>query len=108
MKRKTPLLVLALLFTVLASYKKNGVVPGKGKNLVLTPAELQKVASDNAFTLKLFKNLDSASTGNTNLFISPLSVSFAFGMTSNGSNGQTLAAIRNTMDFNGFTQGLIN
>ena len=108
MKRKTPLLVWILLFTVLASCKKSGVVPGKGKDLVLTPAELQKVAADNAFTLKLFKNLDSANTGTTNLFISPLSVSFAFGMTSNGANGQTLAAIRNAMDFNGFTQDLIN
>jgi serpin B len=108
MKRKTPLLVWILLFTVLASCKKSGVVPGKGKDLVLTPAELQKVAADNAVTLKLFKNLDSANTGTTNLFISPLSVSFAFGMTSNGANGQTLTAIRNTMDFNGFTQDLIN
>jgi len=108
MKRRTPLLLLILLFTGLASCKKSGVVPGKGKDLVLTPAELQKVASDNAFTLKLFKKLDSAGTGNTNLFVSPLSVSFAFGMTSNGANGQTLTAIRNTMDFNGFTQDLVN
>ena len=107
-KRKTPLLILILLFTGLASCKKSGVVPGKGKDLVLTPAELQKVAADNAFTIKLFKNLDSANTVGTNLFISPLSVSFAFGMTSNGSSGQTLTAIRNTMNFNGFTQDLVN
>lgn len=107
-KRKTPLLILILLFTGLASCKKSGVVLGKGKDLVLTPAELQKVASDNAFTLKLFKNLDSANTSSANLFISPLSVSFAFGMTSNGANGQTLTAIRNTMNFNGFTQDLVN
>lgn len=108
MKRKTPPLVLILLFTVLASCKKSGVVPGKGKDLVLTPAELQKVAADNALSLKLFKNLDSANIGNTNLFISPLSVSFAMGMTSNGANGQTLTAIRKTMDFNGFTQDAVN
>jgi len=108
MKRRTLLLLLILLFTGLASCKKNGVVPSKGKDLVLTPAELQKVAADNAFSLKLFKKLDSASTGNTNLFVSPLSVSFAFGMTSNGANGQTLTAIRNTMDFNQFTQDLVN
>lgn len=108
MKRRTLLLLLILLFTGLASCKKNGVVPAKGKDLVLTPAEQQKVAADNAFTLKLFKKLDSANTGSSNLFISPLSVSFAFGMLSNGSNGQTLSAIRNTMDFNGFTQDQVN
>jgi serpin B len=106
--RKTPLFVLFLLCIGFASCNKAGVVPVKGMDLVLTPVEQQKVMADNAFTLKLFKNLDSANTGNANLFISPLSVSFALGMTSNGSGGQTLAAIRNTMDFNGFTQDQVN
>ena len=106
--RKTPLLLLILLLAGLASCNKTGVVPDKGTDLVLTPVEQQKVAADNAFTLKLFKNLDSAKTAGTNLFISPLSVSIAFGMTSNGAAGQTLTAINKTMNFNGFTQAQVN
>ena len=41
-------------------------------------------------------------------FLSPLSVSFARGMTSDGSNGQTLTAINNPMNFNGFSQQQVN
>jgi serpin B len=106
--RKTPLLLLFLLLNGLASCNKAGVVPDKGMDLVLTSVERQKVAADNAFTLKLFKNIDSANTVGANLFISPLSVSFALGMTSNGAAGQTLTAIDKTMNFTGFSQGQIN
>jgi serpin B len=105
--RKTPLFLLCLLIIGLASCKKNNIAP-KGMDLVLTPVEQQEVTADNAFTLKLFKNLDSANTANNNLFVSPLSVSFAMGMTNNGSNGQTLAAINNAMNFNGFTRDQVN
>ncbi len=107
--RKTPLYLL-LLFIGFASCKKANTVPQNliGKNLVLTSFDQLKVTADNAFTLKLFKNLDSANTGDTNLFVSPLSVSFALGMTSNGSAGQTLAAFQNTLNFAGLTQAQVN
>jgi len=108
--RKTPLLLL-LLIIGFASCKKANVTPpntNKGKNLVLTLVEQQKVTADNAFALKLFKNLDSANTSNANLFASPLSVSFALGMTSNGANGQTHTAMLNALDFNGYTQAQVN
>jgi serpin B len=103
--RKTPLYLL-LLFIGFASCKKASIVPQslKGKNLVLTSFDQLKVTADNAFTLKLFKNLDSANTSGNNLFVSPLSVSFALGMTSNGSAGQTLTAFQNTLNFAGLTQ----
>ncbi|MDB4920444.1 MAG: hypothetical protein JWQ54_2427 [Mucilaginibacter sp.] len=85
--------------------QKNNVTPlPKGKNLVLLSFEEQKVTADNVFSLNLFKNLSSANTSNANLFVSTLSVSFALGMTSNGANGQTLDAIRNTLNFAGLTQ----
>jgi serpin B len=108
--RKTPLLLLASIIGF-TSCKKANVTPinkNNGKDLVLTATDQQKVTADNAFTLKLFRNLDSANTGNANLFASPLSVSFALGMTSNGANGQTLAAFKNTLNFNGATNDQIN
>ena len=112
MTRKTPLLLLLLIIGC-ASCKRAGITPAantinKGKDLVLTSLDQQKITADNAFALKLFRNLDSASTSDTNLFISPLSVSFALGMTSNGSSGQTLTAFENTLNFAGLTQAQIN
>ena len=106
---KTPLLLL-LLSIGIASCKKSGTVSpaSKGKNLVLTSLDQQKITADNAFTLNLFKNLVSANTGGANLFVSPLSVSFALGMTSNGAAGQTLTAFQNTLNFAGLTQAQVN
>ena len=108
--RKTPLYFLCLLIVALASCKKgNKVTPqNPGKNLVLTSFEQQKVIADNAFSIRLFKNLDSAKAAGTNLFISPLSVSFALGMTSNGANGATLTAFKNTLNFAGLSQDQVN
>jgi serpin B len=112
--RKTPLL-LCLLIIGIASCKKSGIAPPgiKGKDLGLTSLDLQKVTADNAFAIKLFKNLDSANaasaaTAGSNLFVSPLSVSFALGMTSNGAAGQTLTAFQNTLNFAGLTQAQVN
>jgi len=106
---KTPLLLLLLCIGI-ASCKKSGTVSpnNKGMNLVLTSLDQQKVTADNAFTLNLFKNLDSANIGGANLFVSPLSVSFALGMTSNGAAGQTLTAFQNTLNFAGLTQAQAN
>lgn len=108
MTRKTPLLFLCILIVGLVSCNKNNVNPDKGKDLVLSPAEQQKVAADNAFTLKLFKEVSATTTGNDNLFMSPLSVSFAMGMTVNGAKGETLQSINNTMNFNGFSTDTVN
>src|SRR5882757_4843753 len=108
MKHKDLLIAVTFIFIFIAACKKSSTIPKTGKNLVLSPIELQKVAADNAFTLKLFKNLDSANINKTNLLVSPLSVSFALGMTSNGSNGQTLSSIWNAMNFTGFTQDQVN
>lgn len=108
MVRKTSLIVLSLFVIALASCNKSNVDPDTGKSLVLTPVEEQKVSADNAFTLKLMKNVSGANTTGANLFLSPLSVSFALGMTSNGSSGETLSAIRNTMEFSGFTEDQVN
>jgi serpin B len=107
--RKTPLNLLCFLIIGLASCNKaNTVTPNKGKDLVITPVEQQEVSADNAFTLKLFKNLDSANTTGNNLFASPLSASMALSMASNGAAGQTLTAMWNTLSFNGFPQDSVN
>ncbi|MEO7216400.1 serpin family protein [Mucilaginibacter sp.] len=108
MTRKTPLLLCLLIIGLVSCNKNDGIDPGEGKSLVLTTAEQQKVAADNAFTLKLFKEISASEGSDKNLFLSPLSVSFALGMTANGAKAETLTAINTTMNFNGFTQAAIN
>jgi serine protease inhibitor len=106
MIRKT-ITILSLSLVAITACKKIDSSPDTGKDLVLTTTEQQKVAADNAFTLKLFKATLNVN-GNDNLFISPLSVSMAIGMTSNGAANQTLHDIRSTMNFNNFTEDQVN
>jgi serpin B len=109
MRSRIYLLAFSLL-AVLASCKKSGLnkPADTGSTLVLDATEQQKAVTDNAFTFKLFDNLAPVNSIDSNLFVSPLSVSIAMAMTSNGANGQTLTAIDNAMDFNGFSQSELN
>jgi len=107
--RNRPLLFFAVFICLASCNKGTKVTPVlPGKNLVLTAYEQQKVMADNAFSLRLFKSVDSTVTDGSNVFISPLSVSFALGMTSNGALGTTLTAFQNTLGFNGLTQTQVN
>jgi serpin B len=111
-KNNPCIFLLCLVTASFVSCTKSSLSPVKntttGKVLVLTATEQQKAIADNAFTFKLFNTVSGADNSGDNLFISPLSVSIAMAMTSNGSNGQTLAAIRNAFDDNGFTQAQLN
>ncbi|WP_114941659.1 serpin family protein [Mucilaginibacter endophyticus] len=109
MMRKLTLLSIGIL--TIAACKKGGNGPinnGPGKDLVLSATEQQQVGPGNAFTLKLFKAGLGTVSNSQNLILSPLSISFAVGMTSNGAAGQTLTDIRKTMDFDGFTEDQVN
>jgi len=110
MKRIHLLPGLLLLVILIASCGKRLVKPnlGTGINLDLNATEQQNAAADNAFTFNLFKTIQATNTSNANLFTSPLSVSMALGMTSNGAKGATLEAINNTLGFGGFTQDEVN
>ncbi|HVW13574.1 MAG TPA: serpin family protein [Mucilaginibacter sp.] len=100
-------LVLLVLLALSACKKDN---PGlkAGKDLTLNATQLQQASADNTFTFNLFKTVNAGNTTGQNLFISPLSVSMALGMTANGASGQTLKAIDSAMSFNGFTQDQVN
>ena len=109
MTRKLTLLCFGILATT--ACKKGGISPvnkDPGKDLVLSTTEQQQIGPGNAFTLKLFSANVNSLDADKNLIISPLSVSFAIGMTSNGANGQTLTDIRKTMEVDGFTEDQVN
>jgi serpin B len=74
----------------------------------LTALEKRLVQSDNQFGLKLFKEINQQEAATKNIFISPLSVSMALGMTLNGANGETKTAMEQTLELAGLTTEEIN
>jgi len=73
----------------------------------LNTAEIELVSSDNRFGVKTFKNM-ALSAGDSNVFISPLSISMALGMTLNGAAGETRIAMKETLELHSLTQQKIN
>lgn len=73
--------------------------------LSATEVKVRDAANDFSFVL-LGTVTDSQKTANT--FISPLSASFALGMTMNGANGQTYDEMQSTLQLGGLSQAEIN
>jgi serpin B len=73
----------------------------------LTSQEQAIVAADNSFGFKLLNAVNQREAGK-NVFISPLSVSMALGMTLNGAVGATRDSIARTLECAGLTQTDIN
>ena len=99
--------VFALLSTL--GCKDHGTLPDtqQGQSRPLTSLEKALVASDNAFGFKLFQSVNRDEAGKS-VFISPVSVSMALGMTLNGANGTTRDAMAHTLEFGGMSQVDIN
>jgi serpin B len=108
MKRFVTILSLAVTILLLGSCKMNNVKPGKGIDLNLSVLQQQQAYKNNDFTFNLFRSVSATNANGANLFMSPLSVSMALGMTSNGANGGTLDSIRTTLGFGAFTQDQAN
>jgi serpin B len=73
----------------------------------LTVAEKRLVETGNKFGFKLFREIVRQEQ-NKNIFVSPLSVSMALGMTYNGANDSTETAMRQTLEFGDMTLEEIN
>lgn len=69
----------------------------------LTEAEKSLIESSNRFGLKLFRQIAAGEDADSNIFISPLSVSFALGMTYNGAANETREAMARTLELSGLT-----
>jgi len=82
-------------------------VPTDAKPIVLKVGMEKRVSQDNAFAFDLLKNT-IVSSGETNVFISPLSVSIALGMAWNGANGATKTEMETAMKMNGLSVADIN
>lgn len=74
----------------------------------LTTAEKQVVETDNTFGLKLLRATVDVEDETQNVFLSPLSVSMALGMTLNGARGETRDAMEATLEKQGLSSTEIN
>ncbi len=74
----------------------------------LTADEISLLESINKFGLKLFREIADNTPAGENIFISPLSVSYALGMCNNGADGETREAIKSTLEIAGLTIEEIN
>ncbi|MEX0722082.1 MAG: serpin family protein [Balneolaceae bacterium] len=63
----------------------------------LSTAEKKLVEADHSFSFGIFKK--TIAEEDENVFISPLSISMALGMTMNGANGETYTQMRETLAF---------
>lgn len=64
----------------------------------LTASEHNVLDASNTFSFSLWHTINQASS-DANVFVSPLSVSFALGMAINGANGQTYDEMRSALQF---------
>ena len=104
--RKSVLLLLPfLLFTAC----EEPVVKLKDAEPIPLKVGMQKrVQQDNAFAFDLFRQVIATYNNEKNIFISPLSVSIALGMTWNGAKGDTKAEMETALKMSGMTEDEIN
>ncbi|MBN2493459.1 MAG: serpin family protein [Deltaproteobacteria bacterium] len=101
MPKKIPIMVVLSIFAFGCT--------GDGERVVrdLTENEHKLVAGSNVFGFGLMKEVVAQSDGG-NVFISPLSVSCALGMTYNGARGSTEEGMRLALEYGDLTTGEIN
>jgi serine protease inhibitor len=74
----------------------------------LTAGERQLVSSGNRFAFALFHAVTAQEPADSNLFLSPLSVGMALGMTVNGAAGATRDSMLHALQLDGLTMDEVN
>jgi len=99
-KSKACFVLLLGLFVLWGCSTPNSPQPKPAPELTSTQKAL--VSASNSFGLKLFREIIAQET-DKNIFISPLSVSMALGMTYNGAAGETRKAMAEALELSGMT-----
>ena len=109
MKRIYNLVILALLTAGCTSQNDPAPipVPVDANPIILRAGLEKKVSQDNEFAFDLLKKTITSS-GETNVFVSPLSVSIALGMAWNGANGTTKSEMETALKMSGMSATDIN
>ncbi len=69
----------------------------------ITDTQKRLLQTSNAFGVELLKGVSATETTPGNVFLSPLSISMALGMTANGAEGTTRDAMLNALQMNGLS-----
>ena len=94
--------------TTCVEHNPVGPSPIAGLPRDLTPPETEVVSRGSSFAFSLFREIARQSSPDSNLFISPLSVGMALGMTYNGAAGTTQAAMQTALGLGGMSLGDVN
>lgn len=109
---KRALLIISLIsiscLTFSCKKEKTDNTAGEFKQVNLTEKQKSLINTSNAFGFDFFKKAIAISGSETNMMVSPLSVSMALGMTRNGAATSTLEAMTNTLGFDGINDTEIN
>ncbi len=108
---KNHLLLLLIIGMVVSckSANEQPVLGNEAKPITLSAVQKNRVGQDNDFAFDLLRNTIAQTKATyPNVFISPLSVSIAFGMVRNGANGETKTEIEKALRFSGLTDTEIN
>lgn len=106
MKTLIQLLTMVLIFTGCNSQNEPNITKDADK-LMLRAGLEERVGQDNEFAFDLLKQTITESK-ETNVFVSPLSVSIALGMAWNGANGQTRTEMETALKMSGMSVADIN
>ena len=104
-RRSLPALLLPLAFAACAHdpAEPRAEAPLTALPRALTQDERALVDGSSAFAFGLLREVASRVPADSNLFISPLSVSMALGMTTNGTAGETQAQLRRALGYGDMT-----
>lgn len=107
--RSILLVTLGSLSGVLSACAEGSIDPLTGLPRELSIAEQRLIEADNTFAFSLFREINrQQEEAGQNVFVSPLSVAMALGMTYNGAGGTTRAAMAEALALQGMSIEEVN
>ncbi len=100
-------LIILMSLGTSPSCEDAGPARKESPKITLHKKSAEIIEADKAFGFELFREICSL-TGEENLMISPMSVSYALGMTYNGASGATLEAFNDVLHFGELTTEEVN
>lgn len=107
---KKPLFLIVVLLMAISCTNQNDpttAIPTDAKPIALKAGMEKRISQDNEFAFDLLKKT-IAGFDQSNVFVSPLSVSIALGMAWNGANGQTRTEMETALKMSGMSVSDIN
>ena len=102
-----PVITFVSIAVLITSCEKADPIQKETPKITLHKKAAEIIQADNTLAFELFQEVNQLSTVE-NIMISPLSVSYALGMTYNGAAGSTLQAFNEVLHFGDLTSDEVN